>query len=726
MKRLFFIMLALVFLTSCSGGASKATDTPVSSSTSSPLPTAAKTATPTVTLTPTLTLTPTITNTPTRTPFPTATPEPEGFYTSNLGYSFVLPASWTITEETESYTIFDSPGNMIRLVGGMWELEGYLAPELADELKGSCSWMVENYASYDIDEDEEITLHDKSVAERVLYTCNGSKGEKFQAQLIYTVRGTRFYEFMSFTQTGRITGAQVELLDSIQQTISLTSADVYGLPRAETLLFLGYDPEPEDLDPALCQGSADDYIGLLYGGLVRLSPEVQIVGDLADSWTMSPDGLVYTFTLHSDLTFQDGSPLTAEDVKYSWERVADPATDSPTGRTYLGDIKGFADRLEGKADEVSGIVVIDENTLQVTLESPVQYFLSKLIYPTSFIVNQDSVEADAENWMFDPNASGPYTLEEYQEDEYITFERNETFHDPALTRYVAYKIDAPGTNLSYYEAGDTDIVYPSLVDLEEIQAPDHPLHDQLHSGNGMSNDFIMLNNTMPPMEDPNVRLALSLAIDKDKMVEQFFNNMMPRADTILPPGMPGYSEFPAQEFDPQAARDALAASTYAGKMPTLTLSLSGYAGDEDPWADALIQMWRENLGVQVKIEYLDPINYTSAAHENHGQMVLYGWGADYPDPANFLDVLFHSESEFNTSGYTNLKVDALLEQARTELDPAIRLALYNQAETLLLEDHAAIPIYYSMNNYLVNPRVQGYTITNFSTKFIPLLWLGEP
>jgi ABC-type transport system substrate-binding protein len=190
--------------------------------------------------------------------------------------------------------------------------------------------------------------------------------------------------------------------------------------------------------------------------------------------------------------------------------------------------------------------------------------------------------------------------------------------------------------------------------------------------------------------------------------------------------MPGFSEFPPQTFDPKAARDALAASSYANKMPVLTLNIGGTAGDKDPWTDALIQMWRENLGIEVKIEYLDPINFTAAAHKGHGQIVLYGWGADYPDPANFLDILFHSKSEFNVSGYTNTQVDALLEQARTEIDSATRLSLYHQAETLLLNDHAVIPMDNSMDFNLVNPRVHGYKMPHFGMKMILDMWLATP
>ncbi len=722
MRRTLYALVILSLLTGCGAIGAKPTTTPTVTSTATA--TATATATSTQTPTPTPTLTPTITPTATRTPTPTPTATPQGFYASDIGFSLILPTSWEVTDETDTMVIFDSATGTTRMVVLIVPTEE--EPALSDFLTGVCSGIATTLTKYVIDEEEQVTLGDGSVLERTLFTCKGSGGETYQLELVSGVKGYKYYVFMSSSATRHLGTSQLSLIKNLYSTISLSSDMIYGLPRSETLLLLGYDPEPEELDPALGQSSAGDYTGLLYSGLVRLTPDMQIVGDLAENWTISTDGLVYTFTLKSGLTFADGSALTSADVKYSWERAADPATDSPTANTYLGDIAGFKEKRDGEAEEISGVIVIDNLNLQVTLKSPVQYFLAKLAYPTSYIVQKAAVEADAEEWMFQPNASGPYSLKELSADERIIFERNENYYQPAQIRYVAFNTNAAGTNLSYYQSGEADITYPSMSDIEEIQAADHPLHDQLISTGSMCTTYIMLNNTISPMEDPNVRLSLSLAIDKKRMIEQFYNNMIDPSTALLPPAMPGYTEFPAQEFDPQAAKDALAASTYTDKMPVLTLNVSGYAGDEDTWADVLIEMWKQTLGIEVKIEWLDPIMYSTAAHEGHGHMVLYGWCADYPDPANFLDILFHSGSDLNVSGYTNAEVDALLEKARTEPDAAVRLSLYNQAETLLLEDHAAIPMDNSPQYELVNPRVHGYVITPIGVKIIPYMWLEAP
>lgn len=723
MKHLLIVILVASLLSGCIA----IKNSPTLTSTPTLLPTATLTATftvtPTSTNTPTPTTTPTSTPTATRTPYPTPTPTPEGMYTSDMGFSLILPPNWEVVDESTDLVIFDSATGTTRLAAGVFSASEITSTE--DFISGLCMGIFDENATGTIKKTENITVGDGTSGERSTFSCTIT-GDSMDGETVMLPKGDNVYVFFALSATGHISNTQRDILNSVYATVNLTTSTIYGLSRAETLLMLGYDPEPEDLDPALVQTNAGDYIGLLYSGLVRLTPDMQVVGDLAEKWTTSSDGLVYTFTLRSGLTFQDGNPLTAEDVRYSWERAADPVTDSPTAVTYLGDIVGFKERHEKQATEISGVKVLDDLTVQVSLVGPVQYFLGKLAYPTSFIVDQASVEAGGEEWMFQPNASGPYALKERVPDERMIFESNDSYYEPALIRYVAYKTDTPGTGLSYYESSEADIIYPYFTEIEEIQDPSHPLHDQLMTGSDLCTSFVMLNNDTSPMEDANVRKALYLAVDKDQMVEQFLNNMYTRADSILPPGMPGYTGFDAADYSAKAARDALTASTYAGKMPTLTLSVAGYAGDTNDWADALIGMWREALGVRVEIEFLDPINYSQAAREGHGHMVTYSWCADYPDPSNFLDILFHSDSDLNMSGYTNLQVDQLLEQARFEPDPATRLSLYNQVETLLLDDYATIPINHSTNYVLVKPRVKGYLITPIGVKLIPYLWLEEP
>ena len=722
MKRFYIACLVIgILMISCSLGAPKTTPTPQPTLTVTPT----KTATPTATLTPTPTETPTLTPTPTQTLIPTPTPTPVGYFESDLGYSMLLPTGWDVIEDGEEGTVLSSPGGVILMAAGAF-MTMDVQQDLSYLVESLCTMAVNSYRRNETYNETTYTLADNTTGTGFTFACYGSGATPSIAQLMYSVRGPKLFFFFSTAQGQDLTNSQRNQLRDVYGSINLTSREVFGFPRNETLLLFGFEPEAEDLDPALATGSADSYVGLLYSGLVRLTPELQIAPDLAESWVVSPDGLVYTFTLRAGLTFENGQPLTAEDVKYSWERVADPDTESPGAETYMGDIVGISEKLDGDADEVSGVVVIDELTLQVTLERPVQYFLAKLTYPPSYVVPQDTIERYPHRWMFDPNASGPYRLVEIQENEAVIFERNDQYYDPPQIRYVVYRQDYYGESISYFEVGEVDITYLYTEEIQEVQSPEHPLHDQMVSAAEMCTQYILLNNSMPPMDDLNFRRALFLATDRDRLLEVFTSNLNPRADALLPPGMPGFSPFTLPTFDPLAAQEALAASAYADNLPELTLSISGYAGDEDPYADALIQMWRENLGVEVQIEYLNPNNFMSTAHEDHGHIVLVGWCADYPDPSNFLDVLFSSTSEFNSAGYTNEEVDGLLEQASVEFDPATRLELYHQAEALLLEDYAAIPISNNTSYTLVSSRVQGFVLTPIGVKMVPYLWLTEP
>jgi ABC-type oligopeptide transport system substrate-binding subunit len=228
------------------------------------------------------------------------------------------------------------------------------------------------------------------------------------------------------------------------------------------------------------------------------------------------------------------------------------------------------------------------------------------------------------------------------------------------------------------------------------------------------------------MDDPNVRKALTLAIDRQRLIDQFGGDNYQLPDTILPPAMPGFSsDLKIDAFDPKAAKEALAASRYAAKLPKIVLSRSGYANQPSDYVKALVGMWQKNLGVNVQVEYLDPTDFTKTAHDQHGQMVLYGWCADYPDPQNFLDLLYHTGSYFNVSGYTNAEVDKLLEQAQIESDPASRLALYQKVEKLLLSDYAAVPMDREIVTMLVKPRVKGAILSPIYGRFMDLIWLEE-
>ncbi|MBP7228168.1 MAG: peptide ABC transporter substrate-binding protein [Longilinea sp.] len=670
-------------------------------------PTASATAS--VTASPQPSPTATATATATATPRPTAIPE--GFLNQyEMGISLVAPGWKLLGEDRVSFAL-ENPINGLTLIvfsevsDSQPTLEdGFTVFDEALGVKGVAQGPMTT-----------VPLQNANGYGKVLQFDGGSK--KMDAWIIVSLQAKRTYIIAILGKPGSFNGSQ-KSLERLLSTVRLFPPMRYDLDRDQTLVQLGGDPEASDLDPALNTSSASDYIGLIYNGLVRLTASMQVVPELAESWQVSPDGLTYTFTLRQGVRFSSGKPITAQDVKDSWERTCDPALQSPTARTYLGDIVGVKDKLDGKATQISGLKVMDERTLQITLDGPKPYFIAKLTYPTAFVMDVSSVKANS-NWAYKPNSSGPYTIQTYTPEEGIVFERNEKYFQPPAIRYLVFDFNPGGSPLSLYEEGAIDILSIGSEQAKQIEQQDHPLHAELRSNVMMCTTMFKFNNQRAPMDDIKVRQAFALALDRPALDQQFFDNLVVPANGILPPAMPGYnSELTFPAYDPEAARAALAASRYGSNLPPIVLSVSGYPGRASDMMNAVIDQWQKTLNVSITIEYIDPATFSEEVRKSPGHIVSYGWCADYPDPENFLDLLFHSQSEFNVSGYSNAEVDALLEHARTELSPEKRLALYQQAEQLLVEDFALVPLRHSLKHELVSRRVTGYTPSPMGTSYI--------
>jgi oligopeptide transport system substrate-binding protein len=495
-----------------------------------------------------------------------------------------------------------------------------------------------------------------------------------------------------------------------------------ALNRKETLMLAGGRFEPEFVDPAKFGGSADSYTGMLFSGLVRLTPQLDVTPDLAEKWTISPDRRVYTFTLRSNVKFADGRPITANDVRYSWERSADPKLKSNTAATYMGDIDGFRDVLAGKAKSVRGLKVINPRTLQVTLDGAKPYFLAKITYPVAYVVDGRDVARDADAWTDRPNASGPYGLLRYTPDRTIVFERNPNYHAKAKIRYVQYRINPGGSALSQYQDGDIDITYLARADYAAISSPEHPQHNELVDVPSLCTTFLNFDPAQAPTDDIEVRRALALAIDWQALAKLNEIEFDTTQLSILPPTLPGHVERERTlQFDPTKAKAALARSKYAGNIPPIKLISAGTGNTESGFYTLLLKMWKDTLGVSVQIEYLDGETFYQEARKSDGNIMPYGWCADYPDPENFLDVLYHSDSLQNVAGINDADLDTLLERARVEADPAARLALYAEAEILLLDQVIAVPFPRVDGNMLVKPHVKNYVASGIGVQQTHLL-----
>jgi oligopeptide transport system substrate-binding protein len=446
------------------------------------------------------------------------------------------------------------------------------------------------------------------------------------------------------------------------------------------------------------------------------------VSDIAEHWVISQDRRTYTFYLRKNVVFQDRRKVTAADFKYSWERACDPATRSRVAGTYLGDIIGAKDVLEGRAREISGVRVVNDRTLEVTIDAPKVYFLSKLTYPTAFVVDRANV-AKGREWWRQPNGTGPFKLKEWQENNLLVLERNERYYgEMAKVERVEFLLWS-GVPMNMYETGEIDVAGVYVFYIDRVTDTAGPFYKELQITPELSFSWIGFNTTRPPFDDVNVRQAFTQALDKDRIISLTFRNLVQRADGILPPGIPGYNQdLVGLGYDVNKAKELIKQSKYGdvSKLPPITLTTSGYGGLISPALEAAITQWRDNLGVEVTVRQLEPDWFLYHLKEEKDEMFDMGWIADYPHPQDFLDVLFHTGAENNFAEYSNLAVDAILDKAGIEADVAKSLELYRQAEQMLVDDAAILPLWFGENYVLVKPYVQGYKLNQMG-----FAWLNK-
>ncbi len=481
-----------------------------------------------------------------------------------------------------------------------------------------------------------------------------------------------------------------------------------------TLLFR----DPPTLDPHLAEDNISGIlVNELFGGLVTIEPfNFSVAPDLASSWDISENGTVYTFHLRPDAKFHDGRPVTAQDVKWSLERVADPELVSPVVDQYLNDVIGVQAKLRGEADSVEGVKVIDDQTVQITIDAPKSYFLAKLTYPTAFVLDRTNVEGN-EDWIRSPNGTGPFRLAQYDVGEVMRLARNDFYHlGPPHLDEVELQLSG-GSSMILYENDEIDVTGVGLADLERILDPGSPLNPQVQPYPArFTTSYVGLNVSEPPLDDPKFREALNLAVDRDQIASVVYDGAVRPAKSIIPPRFPAYNpDLNPYPYDPERARQVLQESKYGAdldNLPRMTLSISGSFGAAVPLGlEVMLQSWEQELGIQVEIQQTEWATFLQDVNAKRYQMFSLSWGADYPDPENFLDLLFHSESEGNRTNYSNSAVDALLEQARVEQDQTARFELYNRIERMILDDAPWVLLWNDEDWYfLVKPNVQDYLL----------------
>jgi ABC-type transport system substrate-binding protein len=475
--------------------------------------------------------------------------------------------------------------------------------------------------------------------------------------------------------------------------------------------------EPSTLDPAKTPDLiTSEMLSHCFEGLVRYNEQNQIEPCLAERWEVSPDGRTYTFHLRKGVTFQNGRPFAAADVKYSWERALAPKTASTVAANYLSGILGVKEVVAGRRKDLAGVQVVDGRTLRVTLDRPRSYFLGMLSYPTGDVVCREAIEKTEgqvnKNSMV---GTGPFQLESYQPGNRIVLRANPGYWGgrPKLDRIEMPVILNPETLYANFETGGIDVWTGPIPSARYAQDRERNRFSGEYRLLPVAQfDYLVMHpGRQPAFARKAVRRAFALAINRDEILKVAYKNIGSVADGALPPEMPGRGEMPPHiAYDPAKARQLLAQAGYPGGkgFPTLTLLTLQQTPNWQEACQIIRVNLRDNLGITVNLEEREASQYwDDSAHETM-EFYLTGWIADYPDPQDFLSTLFASGSSLNHVKYHDPEFDALCAKADAEPDARKRSALYARANRILSDDVGVLPITFSPRITLFHKDVQGW------------------
>ena len=490
-------------------------------------------------------------------------------------------------------------------------------------------------------------------------------------------------------------------------------------PPADLTIING--AEPESLDPAIITGQPElRAVQGLFEGLTRLDPKTaRPIPGLAERWEISPDGLVYLFHLRTNLVWSTGEPIRSDDLVYSWIRALNPAT----GSDYAGQLfylRNAEDFNAGKIKDPArvGVHAVDPFTVRVELNHPTAFFLDLCAFPTLYVVPRQTIESHGDRWlMVRPlPSSGPYELAAWRLNDKIRLKKNPRYWDAANTQSEIIDllpVGSPITSLNLYENGQVDIIWDKdLVPVELLDVLQH--RPDFHSFNYLGTYFIRFNVTRKPFDDPRVRRALAMAVDKNRLVRKITKAGERPASHLVPDGVAHYTSPAGLEYDPEQARQLLSEAGYPGgrNFPRFNYIFNAAAGGaakiHENVAIELQQMWRDTLGVEMELKQLEWKVFLGAQSRLDYDASRSSWVGDYNDPQTFLG-MFTSGDGNNRTGWKNQTYDALIREAGEQPDQDLRASLFQRAEALLVRDEAPIVplIFYVGINYFDTNRIQG-------------------
>ena len=518
--------------------------------------------------------------------------------------------------------------------------------------------------------------------------------------------------------------------------------------------------EPPTIDPNQSSFAASvTVVQQLFEGMLKFNPDLTVAAGAAKevpsqaNGGISKDLMTYTFRLRDDLKWSDGKPLTAKDFEYSVKRLLDPKVAAEYASFYH-DIKGAeaynsalgTETAPNKVDDATlnrlrdavAVKATDDRTVVIELAQPRTTFLQVMALWTVAPIRKDLVDAKGEQWTEAGNliGNGAFQLAEWVHQDHITLIPNPNYHgeQAKVAKVTLFMVTDSNANFAAYRNDERDMTDVPLAVVKQVLA--NPKQSkELIRFNDLGTFAYQFNVTKPPFNNPKVRLAFNKAINREAFVDKVSSGVGRAAYSWIPPGMPGHDASLGKDlyaYDAAKARQTLAEAGFTDvtKLPPISFQYAN-TGANPIRAEFFQGQIKENLGIDVKLEPMEPASFSKAVNNHQFQVAFYGWGADYPDPDNWLPEIFGTGAGNNTTLFSNTGFDAAVKKAAAEPDDAKRLQLWRDAQKILVDEAPIVPLIYRERFWLVKPHVKGLTTTSKDSavpgdKYFSKIWLAKP
>ena len=501
--------------------------------------------------------------------------------------------------------------------------------------------------------------------------------------------------------------------------LGLVAACSSEKPNNSQIFRMPISNEPPTLDWSLATDSVSfDILTNIMEGLTQYDSKMEPIPAIAKRWETSNNGKTITYHLRNDVFWTDGKPVTAYDFEYSWRRLLNPATAAQYAY-FLFDIENAQEYNSGKISDPSkvGVLAKSEHVLEIRLKKPVVYFPSITTFMVTFPQRRDIVEKFGDHWTDPKNivTNGPFKLNAWEHEYKLTLTANENFYEgrPQLDTILAYVVREKTTALTLYETGELEI-----VELPPVAIPHFKNHEEYKNLPQLRGYYYGINVLKPPFNDPLVRRAFAHSVDRSRLPLLLKGEEIPSSSWI-PKGMFGYNPDIGAKFDPAAAQILFAEAGYPGGKDFPETTAMYNTNDTNRLIGEFLQaQWKEHLNVNIQLESQEWKVFLNRLQVDPPQVFRLGWGADFPDPDNFMN-LFISTSGNNRLRWGNRRYDELVALGATLIDPKERQRVYDEAQRILTEiDTAMIPLFIATQNLLIKPYVKGFEMNSMELMYL--------